>query len=62
MHDDDGGESDGEAHLSQALTTLSPAEDVPGPPEESCQFAGSVDYLVRIIPTNLTVKNIWVFM
>ena len=58
MHDDDGGESDGEAHLSQALTTLSPAEDVPGPPEESCQFAGSVDYLV----TNLTVKNIWVFM
>ena len=45
MHDDDGGEGDGEAHLSQALTTLSPAEDVPGPPEESCQFAGSVDYL-----------------
>ena len=58
VHDDDGGEGDGKAHLSQALTTLSPAEDVPGPPEESCQFAGSVDYLV----TNLTVKNIWVFM
>ena len=32
VHEDDRGEGDGKAHLSQPLTTLSPAEDVPRPP------------------------------
>ena len=34
VHEDDGGEGDGEAHLSQPLATLSPAEDVPCSPED----------------------------
>ena len=34
VHEDYGGEGDGEAHLSQALTTLSPAEDVPCSPQD----------------------------
>ena len=33
VHEDDGGKSEGKAHLSQPLTTLSPAEDVPCSPD-----------------------------
>ena len=59
VHEDDGGEGDGEAHLSQPLTTLSPAEDVPCSPENSLL---TISQNTNINPPNLTVKNIWEFM
>ena len=57
VHEDDGGEGDGKAHLSQPLTTLSPAEDVPCSPDDKDQRKR-----FTVNPTNLTVKNIWEFI
>ena len=47
VHEHDGGEGDGEAHLPQSLTAFSPAENVARPPDKDDKLEQNRENIYR---------------